>query len=172
MVKNRGGSNIDYAVGFEIEDKLFAKYKGMIINILTATNIEQTTRGLVDKATGTDAVALIEGNVYGISLRFRSGDFNSFTLNRHIDDSYCEINKWIKNRSNQIKPAYYVQISETNEYYRLIRVNIDAYSLHLQYLIKHNLLEPLYNKHLKAYEFKLNANEKVNGVFSTIIKKV
>lgn len=172
MVKNRGGFNIDYEAGFTIENNLFVEYKDMIMKILTATDVEQTTRGLVDKATGTDAVALIEGNVYGVSLRFRSNDFNSFTLNRHISDVYSEVNKWIKNRSNLIKPAYFIQISEAEEYYRLIRINVDAYSLHLQYLIKHNLLEPLYNKHLKAYEFKLKENEKVNGVFSTIIKKV
>ena len=168
---SRGGFNIDYDTGFKIENDLFYKYSEMLKNIIIATQIEQTTRGIMDKCTGTDAVALIDGNVYGISLRFRSGDYNSFTLNRHIDDKFSEVAKWINDRCNKIKPAYFIQVSETPFYYKLIRVNIDAFSYYLERLILNNELDKLYNSRLLAYEFKLNTLKDVAGVFSTIIKK-
>jgi hypothetical protein len=168
---NRGGLNLDYSVGYDIESSLFKDYKVMLLNILHATEIELTTRGLIDKNTGTDATALIEENVYGISLRFRNGDYDSFTLNRHISEKYSEVHKWTKSRNTTIKPAYYVQIADAYNYYKIIRINIDAFSNHLLYLIKHNQLKNHYNSKLKAYEFKLKDLENITGVFTTKIKK-
>ena len=171
MLINRGGANIDYAKGYEMENRLFKEYKTMLLKILHATDIELTTRGIIDKNTGTDATAIIENNVYGISLRFRNGDYNSFTLNRHISDKYSEVHKWIKERNTSIKPAYYVQIADTKDYYKMIRINIDAFSNHIKFLIKHNQLESCYNANLKAYEFKLNDLKDTAGVFFTEIDK-
>lgn len=171
MLSNRGGANIDYVVGYEIESRLFKEYKTMLLNILHATEIELTTRGIIDKNTGTDATAIIENNVYGISLRFRNGDYDSFTLNRHISDKYSEVHKWTKERNTSIKPAYYVQIADTKDYYKMIRINIDAFANHLRYLIKHNHLESCYNIRLKAYEFKLKDLSDTAGVFFTEINK-
>jgi hypothetical protein len=171
MLNNRGGVNIDYVIGYEIESRLFKEYKTMLLKLLMATDIELTTRGIIDKNTGTDATAVIENNVYGISLRFRNADYNSFTLNRHISDKYSEIHKWIKERNTTIKPAYYVQISDAKDYYKMIRINIDAFSNHLKYLIKHNQLESCYNTRLKAYEFKLKDLSDTAGVFHTTINK-
>jgi len=171
MLNNRGGVNIDYVIGYEIESRLFKEYKTMLLKILHATDIELTTRGIIDKNTGTDATAVIENNVYGISLRFRNANYNSFTLNRHISDKYSEIHKWIKERNTSIKPAYYVQISDAKDYYKMIRINIDAFSNHLKYLIKHNQLESCYNTRLKAYEFKLKDLSDTAGVFHTTINK-
>ena len=168
---NRGGLNLDYSVGYDIESSLFKDYKVMLLNILHATEIELTTRGLIDKNTGTDATALIEENVYGISLRFRNGDYDSFTLNRHISEKYSEVHKWTKSRNTTIKPAYYVQIADAYNYFKIIRINIDAFSNHLLYLIKHNQLKNHYNSKLKAYEFKLKDLENITGVFTTKIKK-
>jgi hypothetical protein len=171
MLVNRGGVNIDYVIGYEIESRLFKEYKPMLLKILHATDIELTTRGILDKNTSTDATAVIENNVYGISLRFRNGDYNSFTLNRHISDKYSEIHKWLKERNTTIKPAYYVQISDAKDYYKMIRINIDAFANHIRYLIKHNQLESCYNANLKAYEFKLKDLSDTAGVFYTKIKK-
>lgn len=171
MLNNRGGANIDYVIGYEIESRLFKEYKTMLLKILHATDIELTTRSIIDKNTGTDATAIIENNVYGISLRFRNGDYNSFTLNRHISDKYSEVHKWLKERNTTIKPAYYVQIADTKDYYKMIRINIDAFADHIKYLIKHNQLESCYNSHLKAYEFKLNDLNNIKGVFFTEINK-
>jgi hypothetical protein len=171
MLINRGGVNIDYVIGYEIESRLFKEYKPMLLKILHATDIELTTRGIIDKNTGTDATAIIENNVYGISLRFRNGDYDSFTLNRHISDKYSEVHKWLKERNTTIKPAYYVQIADTKDYYKMIRINIDAFANHIRYLIKHNQLENCYNSHLKAYEFKLNDLKDTTGVFFTEINK-
>lgn len=168
---NRGGLNLDYSVGYDIESSLFIDYKKILLNILHATEIELTTRGLLDKNTGTDATALIEENVYGISLRFRNGDYDSFTLNRHISDKFSEVHKWTKSRNTFIKPAYYVQIADAYNYFKIIRINIDAFSNHLLYLIKHNQLKNHYNSKLKAYEFKLKDLENITGVFTTKIKK-
>ena len=63
MLSNRGGANIDYAIGYEIESRLFIEYKPMLLKLLHATNIELTTRGILDKNTSTDATAVIENNV-------------------------------------------------------------------------------------------------------------
>ena len=171
MLNNRGGVNIDYVLGYEIESRLFKEYKPMLLKILHATDIELTTRGILDKNTSTDATAVIENNVYGISLRFRNGNYNSFTLNRHISDKYSEIHKWLKERNTTIKPAYYVQISDAKDYYKMIRINIDAFANHIRYLIKHNQLESCYNTNLKAYEFKLKDLSDTAGVFYTTINK-
>jgi len=171
MLSNRGGANIDYVVGYEMESRLFNEYKTMLLRILHATEIELTTRGIIDKNTGTDATAIIENNVYGISLRFRNGNYNSFTLNRHISDKYSEVHKWLKERNTTIKPAYYVQISDAKDYYKMIRINIDAFANHIRYLIKHNQLENCYNSYLKAYEFKLKDLRDISGVFFTDIDK-
>ena len=168
---SRGGYNIDYDTGFKIENDLFSKYYDMLKNIIMATQLEQTARGLMDKCTGTDAVALINGIVYGVSLRFRNGDYHSFTLNRHINDEYSEVNKWIRNRNESIKPAVFIQVAETFTYYRLIRVNIDAFSYYLEKLIKSGELDTFYNNGLFAYEFKLDALKNVAGIFTTVIKK-
>jgi hypothetical protein len=171
MLSNRGGVNIDYVIGYEMESRLFKEYKPMLLKLLMATDIELTTRGIIDKNTGTDATAIIENNVYGISLRFRNGDYNSFTLNRHISDKYSEVHKWIKERNTTIKPAYYVQISDAKDYYKMIRINIDAFANHLRYLIEYNKLESHYNTRLKAYEFKLKDLSDTAGVFYTTINK-
>ena len=171
MLINRGGTNIDYVVGYEMESRLFKEYKPMLLKILHATEIELTTRGIIDKNTGTDATAVMENNVYGISLRFRNGNYDSFTLNRHISDKYSEIHKWLKERNTSIKPAYYVQISDAKDYYKIIRINIDAFANHIKYLIKHNQLENCYNANLKAYEFKLKDLKDTAGVFFTEINK-
>lgn len=171
MLSNRGGVNIDYVIGYEIESRLFKEYKPMLLKILHATDIELTTRGILDKNTGTDATAVIENNVYGISLRFRNGDYNSFTLNRHISDKYSEVHKWLKERNKTLKPAYYVQISDAKDYYKMIRINIDAFADHIRYLIKHNQLENCYNTRLKAYEFTLKDLSDTAGVFYTTINK-
>lgn len=171
MLINRGGVNIDYVIGYEIESRLFKEYKPMLLKILHASAIELTTRGILDKNTGTDATAVMENDVYGISLRFRNGDYSSFTLNRHISDKYSEIHKWLKERNTTIKPAYYVQISDAKDYYKMIRINIESFADYIRYLIKHNQLESCYNANLKAYEFKLIDLSDTAGVFFTEIDK-
>ena len=64
-----------------------------------------------------------------------------------------------------------MQIADTKDYYKMIRINIDAFSNHIKYLIKHNQLESCYNSRLKAYEFKLNDLNDAAGVFFTKIDK-
>ncbi|WP_405377528.1 hypothetical protein [Nonlabens sp. Asnod3-A02] len=139
------------------------------MHILSADQLELTTRGLIDKATGTDAIAMIQGNVYGISLRVRSSDYNSFTLSRNINDIASEVKKWCKNRSNKIKPAYHVQISErADNTIKVTRINIDAFSIWLRYANKNNKLEQYYNKKLLAYEFALDNIPNADGIFTDI----
>jgi hypothetical protein len=44
-------------------------FEPVLKNILGANQLEETSRTLIDIATGTDAYAQIQGNVYGISLQ-------------------------------------------------------------------------------------------------------
>jgi len=172
MAKNRGGDhNLDYDDGFAREHEQFTKYREHLKKLLQADQIELTTRGLIDKATGTDATAQIDGKVYGISLRFRNKDYNSFTLSRHIDDRFSEVHKWMLERTENIKPAWYIQIAERgkNEF-RVIRINIDAFGLYLEYLIKSDQLEHHYQPHLRAYEFNItDLDERFKGVFTKVL---
>ena len=154
---SRGGSNIEYYNGYKMESNLFTRYIPLLKKILQTEVIEITTRSLIDKHTGTDAVAMIQGNLIGISLRFRNSDFNSFTLSRHITDKVSEIHKWSKPRAEDIKPAYFIQISKRRDgRLRVIKVNIDAFGYYLRYLINTDQLEQFYKPKLMAYDFNLD----------------
>ena len=107
---NRGGLNIDYADGFKLEEQGFKRYYKAIKHVLNATEIESTARTMIDKSTGVDLTAKIQGQCVGVSLRVRNRDYNSFTLNRHVSDKHSEILKWISKRNNFIKPAYHQHI--------------------------------------------------------------
>ncbi len=169
-MKNRGNNNLEYSEGFKIEAEKFQEYKPILLKTLQAEDIELITRGMLDKLTGLDATALIDGSVFGISLRFRSSDYNSFTLNRHISDPYSEVHKWTQAHTNNLKPIYYIQINERlGNSLRLIRINIDAFSYILQGLIKQDRLEEYYKPHLLAYEFPLK-DINYKGIFSGIIE--
>jgi len=164
---SRGGSNLAYCRGFEIEADGSKRYAEMIKKALTAEQLEFTARSLADKAAGIDAVAQIEGLVYGVSLRYRSSDYNSFTLNRHISDPASEVRKWLRPANGNLKPAYHLQIGAAQEYYRVIRVNVAAFSNFLRL----ESLEKYYNSRLLAYEFKLEALPPLAAVRSFKINK-
>lgn len=167
---NRGNDNLDYAEGFLIEEDKFNEYKNILLETLQAEDVELITRGMLDKLTGVDATALIDSSVYGISLRFRSKDYNSFTLSRHQSDPYSEVHKWTQAHAKNLKPIYYIQINERlDSSLRLIRVNIEAFSYILQKLMKEERLEDYYNSHLKAYEFPLK-DINYKGIFNQIIE--
>ncbi|WP_155827697.1 hypothetical protein [Gillisia sp. JM1] len=166
---SRGNNNLKYETGFQIEAEKFTEYKPILLDTLQAEDIELTTRGMLDKVTGCDATALIDGLVYGVSLRFRSSDYNSFTLNRHITDPYSEVHKWIKPHNTNLKPIYYIQINQRyhNEL-RLIRVNIEAYSVFLQHLVKTDSLEMYWENKLLAYEFPTMLPNGYKGIFTEV----
>ena len=55
---------------------------------------------------------------------------------------------------------------------RITEINIDAFIMYLQFLIKNNQLENHYNEKLKAYEFKLNNFELgEHGIRNYLIEK-
>lgn len=154
---SRGANNIEYYDGYKLEADLYKKYEPLLKRILKADLIELCTRSIIDKNTGTDAVALINNSSIGVSLRFRTQDYNSFTLSRHISDKYSEVHKWSKERMEGIKPAYFIQIANRPDgRLRVIKVNIDAFGYYLRYLINSNQLEQFYKPFLKAYDFSLN----------------
>lgn len=170
---SRGNNNLDWQTGRHIEAKLFKEYKGIITSTLQAEEIELNTGGLMDWHTGTDAVALIDGLIYGISLRFRNVDYNSFTLSRHINDTHkSEVLKWIAPNQPNLKPLYHVQVNKNPKGLRLIRINIDAFSMHLQHLIDTDQLQPHYREHLGSYEFSLpELPTELKGIYNSIINK-
>lgn len=171
IMKNRGKHNLDYEEGFLMEQDKFQTYRPFLLQTLQAEDIELTTRGMLDKVAGLDATALMDGILYGISLRFRSKDYNSFTLNRHISDPLSEVHKWIKPHTTNLKPIFYIQINERlGNSLRLIRVNITAFSFILQELIKEERLEDYYQPHLMAYEFPLQGKN-IKGILNTTINK-
>jgi hypothetical protein len=51
------------------------RFEPVLKNNTRANQLEETSRTLIDIATGTDAYAQIQGNVYGISLRVRELQF-------------------------------------------------------------------------------------------------
>jgi hypothetical protein len=108
----RGSNNLNYDDGFKYERENYKIFEPVLKNILGANQLEETSRTLIDIATGTDAYAQIQGNVYGISLRVREYNYNSFTLNRHSTDIHSEVHKWKRNRNSTIKPAYHVQFNK------------------------------------------------------------
>jgi hypothetical protein len=76
----RGSNNLNYDDGFKYMRENYKIFEPVLKNILGANQLEETSRTLIDIATGTDAYAQIQGNVYGISLRVREYNYNSFTL--------------------------------------------------------------------------------------------
>lgn len=164
-MKNRGGYNIDYEKGFKKEKESFKLYTPIIKYVLGASKLESTERSLVDVATGIDCYAQIQGNIYGISLRVRSKDYNSFTLNRHISDKHSEVNKWTKKRLTQIKPSYHIQIAPMrNGNVKIWRIDIDAFGHYIDRLIADFSLKTFYNDRLECYEFPYDSVCGTNGV--------
>lgn len=159
---SRGGLNLSYSNGFELESQGFDTYKSLIKYYLGASQLESSARSLIDKASGIDCIADIQGQIKGISLRVRNKDYNSFTLNRHITDKRSEVNKWITKRTNQIKPAYHLQFAPMSKGgVRVWRIDIDAFSLFLQRQINASNLVSYYRDGLQCYEF---AHSQVSGV--------
>lgn len=169
---NRGNSNLNYNEGFKVEQEKFDLYKPVLIKTLQAEQLELITRGILDLCTGTDAIAEIDGLIYGISLRFRNNDYNSFTLSHHINQPYSEVKKWLAPNNLNLKPVYYIQVNELpNNAIKLIRVNIEAFAIYLQHLINEDELHLYFNPHLLAYEFNLrDLPFNYKGVESSIIK--
>lgn len=161
---NRGGLNIDYADGFKLEEQGFKRYYKAIKHVLNATEIESTARTMIDKATGVDLTAKIQGQCVGVSLRVRNRDYNSFTLNRHVSDKHSEILKWISKRNNFIKPAYHLQIAPTKNGLKVWRINIDAFSHFIQRQINQSKICSYYNGRMMCYEFAYSDVSGVAGV--------
>ena len=161
---NRGGLNIDYIEGFKLEELGFKRYYNAIKHVLNATEIESTARTMMDKSTGIDLTAKIQGRCVGVSLRFRNKDYNSFTLNRHVNDKHSEILKWTSKRNNFIKPAYHVQIAPIENGIKVWRINIDAFSNFINRQIKTSKLISFYNDRLKCYEFPFENVREVAGI--------
>lgn len=161
----RGGNNLDYEKGFQIENKFIQDYQVLIKKVLGASKLEATTRSLVDVACGVDCYAQIQGDIYGVSVRYREKDYNSFTLTRHINDRNSEIHKWMRDRGQTIKPKFHVQVNRIDPTtVKVIRVNIDAFGFYLDTLLNRSLLDiqagkkqlhQYYNSNLDAYEFRL-----------------
>ncbi len=161
---NRGGLNIDYADGFKLEEQGFKRYYKAIKHVLNATEIESTARTMIDKATGVDLTAKIQGQCVGVSLRVRNRDYNSFTLNRHVSDKHSEVLKWISKRNNFIKPAYHLQIAPTKNGLKVWRINIDAFSHFIQRQINQSKISSYYNGRMMCYEFAYSDVSGVAGV--------
>ena len=168
---NRGGLNLDYSKGFQIEAEKFTLFKPTLLRLLTASNIELVTRGMLDTDCGIDAITKIDNQHFFIGLRFRTTlkDYNSITLSRHFNDNASEIRKFLYNK---VKPDFFIQITEVNNDIRITEINIDAFIMYLQYLIKNNQLENHYNEKLKANEFKLDTFENSeHGIRNYLIDK-
>jgi|688.fasta_scaffold51999_12 hypothetical protein len=168
---NRGGLNLDYNKGFQIEAEKFTLFKPTLLKLLTASNIELVTRGMLDTDCGIDAIAKIDNQHFFIGLRFRTTlkDYNSITLSRHFKDNASEIKKFL---FNKVRPDFFIQITEVNNDVRITEINIDAFIMYLQFLIKNNQLENHYNEKLKAYEFKLkNFELGEHGIRNYLIEK-
>jgi hypothetical protein len=60
----RGSNNLNYDDGFKYERENYKIFEPVLKNILGANQLEETSRTLIDIATGTDAYAQIQGNVW------------------------------------------------------------------------------------------------------------
>lgn len=152
----RGNFNLEYDRGFKHERENLEKLKATILYVFNASAMEPTSGSIVDMKTGIDAYLTIQDNLYGVSIRVREKDYNSFTMNRHITDKHSEVHKWINPRKNRIKPSYHIQLAKReNGTLNVFRINIDVFSLFLKHLIKTNKLEDHWNSMLLAYEFTI-----------------
>lgn len=168
---NRGGLNLNYKDGFEIEANKFQEFKPIILKLLTATDVELTTRSVLDTRCGIDAIATIKNQQYFLGLRFRktNKDYNSITFSRHYSDNASELKKFINNR---IKPDFFISISEVNTMLRIVEVNIESFVLYIKTLLTNNELDNFYNERLMAYEFNLNKFEQFeHGIRNYFIEK-
>lgn len=162
------GHNLDYKEGFKKEAEDYEKYKGLIRELLGAEYIEPSMRSIMDKTSGIDAVALIDGIPYGVSLRCRNcyKDYNSFTLSRHITDPISEVNKWLR-VGEGLKPSYHIQITALpDDSLRVIKVHIGTF----KYVLQDEHLERYYNSGLAAYEFPTKDFSFSDGVSSQIVR--
>lgn len=170
-MNNRGGLNLDYSKGFQIELEKFNAFKSILKKTLTASDIELITRGMLDKECGIDAIAKIDNQHFFIGLRFRKTlkDYNSITLSRHYLEFGSEIKKLLYNK---VRPDFFIQITELKDMIRITEINIDSFNFYLKYLIKNNQLENHYNEKLKAYEFMLDTFENSDhGIRNYLIDK-
>jgi hypothetical protein len=87
----RGSNNLNTMV-LRVWERNY-KYSNHTKEYTRANQLEETSRTLIDIATGTDAYTQIQGNVYGISL-VREYNYNSFTLNRHSTDIHVQKDTW------------------------------------------------------------------------------
>jgi len=160
-MKRKGDLNIPYEKGFLIEAEKFVKYKDALLRLLGASEIELVTRGILDIDCGIDAVAKIDNQAYFISLRFRETnlDYNSFTLSGSLTGYKSELSKWINSR---VRPDFFIQITESNLGTRYIEVNVSAFNIYIDSLIKNNELDTKYNSKLNAYEFSLKGHSNLD----------
>jgi hypothetical protein len=169
---NRGGLNLDYSKGFQIEGNKFIEYKHIILKLLTAEDIELTSRSVLDTRCGIDAIATINKQQYFIGLRFRktNKDYNTITFSRHYTDVASELKKFLNNR---VKPDFFISISEVNNKLRIVEVNIDSFVMYIKTLLINNQLDNFYNERLMAYEFDLNNFQQLeHGIRNYLIDKV
>jgi hypothetical protein len=69
---------------FKYERENYKIFEPVLKNILGANQLEETSR--TRHCNWYWCIRTIQGNVYGISLRVREYNYNSFTLNRHSTD--------------------------------------------------------------------------------------
>jgi hypothetical protein len=93
----RGSNNLNYDDGFKYERENYKIFEPVLKNILEQNQLEETSRTLIDIATGTDAYAQIQGNVYGISLRVR--EYNNYLHLIDIVPTYIVKYKWKRNKT-------------------------------------------------------------------------
>lgn len=146
----RNRNSLEYEQGFQIEAEAFGRYEKDICKVLELDNIELTARGLLDKVAGIDAIGENDKGLIGISLRFRSKDYGSFTLSRHISDPHSEIHKWLHTPSNTIQPKYHLTISGDN----ITAVQIPEFREVISTLVKMGAIDHYYSTKLDAYEFE------------------
>jgi hypothetical protein len=123
----RGSNNLNYDDGFKYERENYKIFEPVLKNILGANQLEETSRTLTLQLVLMHTQ--IQGNVYGISLRVREYNYNSFTL-IDIVPTYIVKYTWKRNRNSTIKPAYHVQFNKiSDDKVLVIRVNIDAFGM-------------------------------------------
>jgi hypothetical protein len=127
----------------------------------TRTNqLEETSRTLIDIATGTDAYAQIQGTF--TVLVYERIQLQFIYIIDIVPTYIVKYTSGKRNRNSTIKPAYHVQFNKiSDDKVLVIRVNIDAFGMFLKHLEQTKHLEPYFNKYLEAYEFDLD-NEAMN----------
>lgn len=168
-------NNLNFTDSKKFEKDKFKMFKGLLAEILQVepTDIGSETEGTeLDRMSGIDFYFTKNNRVYGVSWRYRSRDYDTFTVklsNKQGEEGTpTEWEKWAFDSSlGMLKAKYHIQVAPTSEpnTYKVWVVNINEFvngSGMKSYTYKELKDSKHYEERLEALEFNDSA---ASGVY-------